>query len=869
MRPLLFVVHSLGGIVVKEMLRKSDRCHKGQDHLRDVFFSTTGVIFFGTPHGGADPRGILHHAAESFARAVGFTVNNEILSSLLPSSEHLRELRDDFSPLAHNQEWTIHSFQEELGMKSLRGRKVRYSPPQCVLCLLLTMVSCQVVDDNSSYLNFPAIETTEHIGRNHRDMCRFSGPDDPEYKKVAAALRRITTSPSKKHAPAASSSLTGEQNQKLRTALGFDQIDARQLNIKSAHTDTCKWLNGMQEYRDWLDPSMIKDHHGFLWIKGKPGTGKSTLMKFALAQARESMTDAVIISFFFNARGGDLEKSTNGMYRSLLLQLVKHVPELGMMIYTGFRLESWSGLEGMQWTIETLKDLLAKGVQLLTHSNPVFFIDALDECDEDEVRDMISFFEQLGESAVEAKQTLHICFSSRHYPHVTVNHAQELVLEGQEGHNKDITNYINSELKIGQSKIADELRSEIRERASGVFLWVALVVGILNKEYDRGRMLGLRKRLHEIPTGLHELFHDILLRDVRDTDELVFGIQLLLLSQRPLRPAEFYFGVLAHTDPQSFEIWDKDIVTQSTLRRFVLDCSKGLADVTTSRRPVVQFIHESVRDFLLRDNGLQDIWPGAMDDFEGESHERLKKLCMRCVTQFVESPHKTRLSLKPSERVARENGTIYVVDLLPQQFPFVNHCITAVLYHSDQAEAKGISQLHFLQEFNLASWLEAVNARDRLAYKLYPPETDILRVVAGGGLSHLVGLCLSMRSPSQLSSVAVEAAFLRAVLSRRISAALVLARFEAARQSSPPTLFQRLCEKYIEDPYRIPDVGSWTVPSEEDGVEWQCERISSVRELLDLLRNSPRPTPEWLDAIWGDETADNGESLAASDETVV
>lgn len=138
-RPLLFVVHSLGGIAIKEMLRKSNRCHKGQDHLRDVFFSTVGVIFFGTPHGGADPRGLLHHAAESFARAVGFTVNDEILNNLLPSSEHLRELRDEFNPLAHDQKWTIHSFQEELGMKSLRGRKVCHSPPQC---LTLTDVDC-------------------------------------------------------------------------------------------------------------------------------------------------------------------------------------------------------------------------------------------------------------------------------------------------------------------------------------------------------------------------------------------------------------------------------------------------------------------------------------------------------------------------------------------------------------------------------------------------------------------------------------------------------------------------------------------------------------------------------------------------------
>ena len=123
-RPLIFVVHSLGGIVVKEMLRRSGGCRGGQSHLRDVFSSTVGMIFFGTPHGGTDPRGVLHRTAESLARAVGFKANEQVLNSLLPSSERLRELRDEFSPLAHEQGWKIHSFQEELGMKALGGRKV-------------------------------------------------------------------------------------------------------------------------------------------------------------------------------------------------------------------------------------------------------------------------------------------------------------------------------------------------------------------------------------------------------------------------------------------------------------------------------------------------------------------------------------------------------------------------------------------------------------------------------------------------------------------------------------------------------------------------------------------------------------------------
>jgi hypothetical protein len=81
-------------------------------------------MFFGTPHGGADPRGILQHVAEKVIKAAGFSVNKQIVDTLLPSAERLRELRDEFSPMAHQQGWIIHSFQEEMGVHLLGGNKV-------------------------------------------------------------------------------------------------------------------------------------------------------------------------------------------------------------------------------------------------------------------------------------------------------------------------------------------------------------------------------------------------------------------------------------------------------------------------------------------------------------------------------------------------------------------------------------------------------------------------------------------------------------------------------------------------------------------------------------------------------------------------
>ena len=60
--------------------------------------------------------------------------------------------------------------------------------------------------------------------------------------------------------------------------LNFDQAESRRATIRKAHLRTCKWLSQQSEYQDWLDQSKIYENHGFLWIKGKPGTGKSTLM---------------------------------------------------------------------------------------------------------------------------------------------------------------------------------------------------------------------------------------------------------------------------------------------------------------------------------------------------------------------------------------------------------------------------------------------------------------------------------------------------------------------------------------------------------------------------------------------------------------
>jgi hypothetical protein len=52
-RPIIFVAHSLGGILVKDAIILSGK-YEYQPALKDVSLSCTAIVFFGTPHQGAN-----------------------------------------------------------------------------------------------------------------------------------------------------------------------------------------------------------------------------------------------------------------------------------------------------------------------------------------------------------------------------------------------------------------------------------------------------------------------------------------------------------------------------------------------------------------------------------------------------------------------------------------------------------------------------------------------------------------------------------------------------------------------------------------------------------------------------------------------
>jgi ankyrin repeat protein len=664
----------------------------------------------------------------------------------------------------------------------------------------------------SSFLNVPAIETTEHIGRNHMEMCRFASLDDMEYKKVAAALGRMTTTISRK-SRVGSVPLSNEQRQVLLKSLSFSQIDARQMTIKNAHAKTCKWLLHKREYLDWLDPSKFEEHHGLLWIKGKPGTGKSTLMKFALAHARKKLKEKTVISFFFNARGDDLEKSTIGMYRSLLLQLIERFPAF-QAIHDSLGL-SMRNNAYPEWSIEALKSLFGQVIQSLGEASVLCLIDALDECEEHQIRDMISFFEHVGDLAVSSGLQLHVCFSSRHYPHITIRRGVTLVLEGQEGHTQDILNYINSELKIGHSKLAETIRAEIQEKAAGVFIWVALVVEMLNKEHDGGRIHALRRRIRDIPADLHELFHDILTRDDQDKNELVLCIQWILFARQPLTPEQLYFAILAGVQPEALGAWDSDEITAATIERFILQSSKGLAEVTKSNSRTVQFIHESVVDFLAKENGLRKIWPDIAWD-KGQNHEDLK----RCCIQYMGIDLSSHVDLSEPLPKASSPEAAALRQSVSTAFPLLEYAVRNVLYHANISEGLGVAQKDFLSRFLVAEWVQLDNLFEKRDIRRHTPKVSLLYMLAEANLANLIEV-----HPSIMSGLEVE--------EERYGPPL-FAAFATGSDQAVETLLK--AQKPTVSPTRAPKEHDHT--SEEPGAKVNFGRefkFSSTRTVLSYI----------------------------------
>ncbi|KAI2623161.1 hypothetical protein GGR54DRAFT_629751 [Hypoxylon sp. NC1633] len=167
-RPIIFVTHSLGGIVLKSALIHSDAARQGaKNEHRSVKTSTYGILFMGTPHQGSDsvPLGrSLMNIASIFV-----ATNDRILQHLGRDSEWLQQQLDQYAPIGG--EFVTKFAYEIFETPTLLGHKI----------LVVPKASAVV----------PGQADAEAIGihSDHTHMIKFSSKDDGGYRKVSENLQ--------------------------------------------------------------------------------------------------------------------------------------------------------------------------------------------------------------------------------------------------------------------------------------------------------------------------------------------------------------------------------------------------------------------------------------------------------------------------------------------------------------------------------------------------------------------------------------------------------------------------------------------------------------------------------------------------------
>ncbi|KAJ5794517.1 alpha/beta-hydrolase [Penicillium paradoxum] len=165
-RPVIFVAHSLGGLVCKKAILLSR--NNPDSHLRDIFQSTKGIIFMGTPHKGS----WIADWAKIPARSLGIvkSTNTSLLAVLETETQLLESLQVEFWGMVRELRESgrfleVTSFFEELP---------------------LPIVGLVVRKDSATLDGYNSIS----MHANHRDMVKFGSEQENGYQRLLGELKR-------------------------------------------------------------------------------------------------------------------------------------------------------------------------------------------------------------------------------------------------------------------------------------------------------------------------------------------------------------------------------------------------------------------------------------------------------------------------------------------------------------------------------------------------------------------------------------------------------------------------------------------------------------------------------------------------------
>ncbi|WYZ42067.1 hypothetical protein EsH8_V_000962 [Colletotrichum jinshuiense] len=359
--------------------------------------------------------------------------------------------------------------------------------------------------------------------------------------------------------------------------------------------DSYHWILDHADFRRWRDND-DDDQSRLLWIKGDPGKGKTMLLCGIVDELQKLPPGTGTLSYFFCQATDVRLNNATAVLRGLIYLLLVQRPALtaslrGKYDHAGKRLfedvNSWDALSNMLIGV-----LQGPGVQ-----TTYLAIDALDECDAnlDQLLDLIV--------KLSALPRVKLVVSSRNWLEIEdalaaatkktrlcleLNHTLISAAVGK------YIQYKVNQLALSKGydpKTKDAVQRHLATNANDTFLWVALVCQQLAD--PQVRKWHTRAKLYKFPAGLDSLYKRMVDHMFNSDDASLCREVLGLVSvvYRPLTLKE-----LASLVESLEEFHDVDALEEVI----------GLCGcLLTIREGVVYFVHQSAKDFLLRNESTR------------------------------------------------------------------------------------------------------------------------------------------------------------------------------------------------------------------------------------------------------------------------
>ncbi|KAJ5941941.1 hypothetical protein N7516_002109 [Penicillium verrucosum] len=562
-------------------------------------------------------------------------------------------------------------------------------------------------------------------------------------------------------------------------SLAFPQMLDRRDNIEPCHPDTCQWILELEKYKSWRSQS-----RGLLWIKGKPGAGKSTLMLFLHDKLKNDMDHGIRLEFFFTARGTEMQRIPLGMLRSLLCQIFDRDATARPQVREAYeqRCRQFGyGEREWEWPQVVLEELLA-GTILASASRQhiMIFVDALDEAGAESAQYLAAYFHRLINRAEKMNVAVQICISCRHYPIMESDPAREIYIEHH--NHDDIARYIKDiivDTDVGDApsqETREALTEQLIRQCNRVFQWAHLIMPLIRQKILEGESFDeIRCWLYEVPAGLEEVYTYILNNVIerRNRAQSLLLFQWVSLAERPLTVTETRYALVAQNvdlafPPKAWERIDGFVESNGRMKRKIQALSGGLVEVisTENHQETVQVVHQSVADFL-RAKGLGLLCHNigtSMLPIDGE------KIIFQCQATLYRTCLVYLATVHIPRKMLGEQAFI-------QDHPLIAYASHYVFIHAEKAAGSRADVLQNEQDILkqvIGPWTQICYIQDDYGGRRPPERTTILHVAAGANLVDVIESVVSNGEEITKKDIIGNTAFHLAARGGHITASKIL-----------------------------------------------------------------------------------------------